>query len=148
MEYVEGEDLRQALFKAAQDPDSGSALPPDPALQSGDVLCQGTTSVVPQQPRNKGWALAPAGCFSVPRALAIARGIAQGLGAAHAKGIVHRDVKPENILLAGGHGAPETPKLLDFGIAALEACVTAVTRTRGLLLTPPYAASPIAGGAP
>jgi serine/threonine-protein kinase len=51
-----------------------------------------------------------AGAFPVERALAIARGIAQGLGAAHAKGIVHRDVKPESILLAGGDGASETPR--------------------------------------
>jgi len=80
------------------------------------------------------------GAFSVDRALAIARGIASGLGAAHAKGIVHRDVKPENILLAIGHGAPETPKLLDFGIAAMKESATVASRTHGLLLTPPYAA--------
>lgn len=81
-----------------------------------------------------------AGPFSVERALYIARGIALGLGAAHAKGIIHRDVKPENILLASGHGAPETSKLLDFGIAAMKESITAASRTHGLLLTPHYAA--------
>lgn len=81
-----------------------------------------------------------AGAFPVERALAIARGVALGLAAAHAKGIVHRDVKPENVLLAGGNGAPETPKLLDFGIAAIQESATAISHTRGLLLTPPYAA--------
>jgi len=81
-----------------------------------------------------------AGAFPVERALAIAHGIAQGLGAAHAKGIVHRDVKPENVLLAGGDGTPKTPKLLDFGIAAIQERATAITRTHGLLLTQPYAA--------
>jgi serine/threonine-protein kinase len=81
-----------------------------------------------------------AGAFPVERALHIARGIALGLGAAHAKGIIHRDVKPENILLAGGHGKPETPKLLDFGIAAMKESATVASRTHGLLLTPPYAA--------
>jgi serine/threonine-protein kinase len=80
------------------------------------------------------------GAFPVERALFIARGIALGLGAAHAKGIIHRDVKPENILLASGHGASETPKLLDFGIAAMKETATTVSRTHGLLLTPPYAA--------
>jgi len=79
------------------------------------------------------------GAFPVERALAIARGIAQGLSAAHAKGIIHRDVKPENILLARGSGAFETPKLLDFGIAAMKESATAVSRTRGLMLTPEYA---------
>jgi serine/threonine-protein kinase len=79
------------------------------------------------------------GVLPVERALAIARGIALGLGAAHAKGIIHRDVKPENILLTGKDGAPETPKLLDFGIAAMKEGATTTSRTHGLMLTPPYA---------
>jgi serine/threonine protein kinase len=80
------------------------------------------------------------GAFPIERALHITRGIALGLGAAHAKGIIHRDVKPENILLAGGEGKPETPKLLDFGIAAMKESATVSSGTHGLLLTPPYAA--------
>jgi serine/threonine protein kinase len=80
------------------------------------------------------------GPFAVQRALAIARGIALGLGAAHETGVVHRDVKPENILLAGAGGPSETPKLLDFGIAAMKESTTIVSRTHGLMLTPPYAA--------
>ncbi len=86
-----------------------------------------------------------AGALPVERALAIARGIAQGLGEAHAKGIIHRDVKPENILLAGGNGAPEIPKLLDFGIAKLLAPESLshtlpVTRLQERILTPENAA--------
>jgi formylglycine-generating enzyme required for sulfatase activity len=80
------------------------------------------------------------GSWSVERALEIARGIALGLGAAHARGIIHRDVKPENILLAGAHGPMETPKLLDFGIAAMKESSAAVSRTRGMVLSMQYAA--------
>lgn len=92
---------------------------------------------MPKSPQKESGVLTPEGCFSIPRALSIARGIAEGLGAAHAKGIVHRDIKPENILLTSDN---ETPKLLDFGIAAMKESATAVSRTHGLLLTPPYAA--------
>ena len=61
-------------------------------------------------------ALVSRGPVPVRRALEIAREIAEGLSAAHAKGIVHRDVKPENVFLTkDGHA-----KVLDFGLARHE----------------------------
>jgi serine/threonine-protein kinase len=80
------------------------------------------------------------GGFGVPRALELAHGIVSGLAAAHAHGTVHRDVKPENVLLAHTADGRELPKVLDFGIAAMAESATQSNMTRGLLLTPDYAA--------
>lgn len=56
------------------------------------------------------------GPVPVRRALEIAREVAEGLAAAHEKGIVHREVKPENVFLTkDGHA-----KVLDFGLARHE----------------------------
>jgi serine/threonine protein kinase len=55
------------------------------------------------------------GPLDVPEVLRIGRQIAEGLAAAHAKGLIHRDVKPANVLIERGPHAPV--KLTDFGLA-------------------------------
>ena len=52
----------------------------------------------------------------IERSLGIARQVASALGAAHAKGIFHRDVKPENIYLVK-RGDADFVKVVDFGIS-------------------------------
>jgi serine/threonine protein kinase len=62
-----------------------------------------------------------AGAMKVPRALAIMRGVVAGVRAAHERGIIHRDLKPENIMLVEKDGQRDFVKLLDFGVARLDA---------------------------
>jgi serine/threonine protein kinase len=55
----------------------------------------------------------------VVRVASIGRQICEALGAAHDVGVVHRDVKPDNIFIARRPGEPEFVKVLDFGVAKL-----------------------------
>jgi tetratricopeptide (TPR) repeat protein len=57
--------------------------------------------------------------FSVARALHVARHVLSGLSHAHKAGIVHRDVKPENVMLVRHEGDADFAKLFDFGIVKL-----------------------------
>jgi serine/threonine protein kinase/tetratricopeptide (TPR) repeat protein len=59
------------------------------------------------------------GPMAPSRAIAILRQVCKGLAAAHEAGIVHRDIKPDNIVLTNKRGRPDTVKILDFGIAAI-----------------------------
>ena len=73
------------------------------------------------------------------RVFNIVRGVAEALGAAHAKRMVHRDVKPENILLAWTVET-EIAKVVDFGIVAMNDSVQRLTQTGRPMLTAEYAA--------
>jgi len=73
--------------------------------------------------------------------------VADGLAHAHLLGVVHRDLKPDNILLGTGTGPDETPtvRLTDFGIARV-VDAPALTTTGALLGTPNYLAPEVIGG--
>jgi tRNA A-37 threonylcarbamoyl transferase component Bud32 len=59
--------------------------------------------------------------FPVDRALHIAAQIADALQASHEQGVIHRDLKPDNILLINRDGTPDFVKVFDFGLAKLMA---------------------------
>ncbi len=75
------------------------------------------------------------GRLPLERVLNIMRQLAAALGAAHGVNVVHRDLKPQNILL----GSEDHVYVTDFGIAkTLESDRTSVTRTGAVLGTPLY----------
>jgi tRNA A-37 threonylcarbamoyl transferase component Bud32 len=96
------------------------------------------------------------GPLPAPRAARIGEQIAATLAAAHAAGIVHRDIKPGNVMITGPHpaGPPTSPdasreqvKVLDFGIARTPDGAT-LTQTASVLGTAPYMSPEQATGQP
>jgi serine/threonine protein kinase len=84
------------------------------------------------------------------RVLGLLDQIAAALDAVHGAGIVHRDVKAENILLTKGHDGRDLVKLVDFGLAALadaEKRGARLTKVGMVIGTPEYLAPECARGA-
>src|SRR5689334_4136382 len=81
------------------------------------------------------------GPIPVPEAIAIARQALAGLAHAHNQGIVHRDVKPANIMVSDEIGTGNHVRILDFGLARLRgSAATSVTQSSIVVGTPNYMA--------
>lgn len=91
------------------------------------------------------WHLRKTGPLDLRRSIAMCTQVAAGLRDAHAAGIVHRDIKPQNLFLHEPGGAPASWKILDFGVSRLEGGGN--TLTQNLLVgTPAYMAPEQARG--
>jgi len=94
--------------------------------------------------------LAEVGPLPEPRALDIAAQILAALSAAHAVGVVHRDLKPDNVFLTQVGERDDFVKVLDFGISKVLGAkreASALTQTGTLVGTPYYMAPEQARGA-
>ncbi|HOT09617.1 MAG TPA: protein kinase, partial [Polyangiaceae bacterium] len=87
------------------------------------------------------------GPLPATRAVRILLQAAAGIGAAHNAGVIHRDLKPDNIFLLNALGAEETVKLLDFGVAKV-AGAARITQTGIVFGSPHYMSPEQASGQP
>jgi serine/threonine-protein kinase len=83
--------------------------------------------------------------IGVKEAIALLLPIAAALCCAHERGIVHRDVKPSNVIVAET-SAGLRPKLIDFGLAMLVSSTTRITQDGVLIGTPAYMAPELTKG--
>ena len=80
-------------------------------------------------------------CLPLERVVHITRQAAEALSAAHQLGIVHRDFKPDNVMVSNKPGRPDWVKVVDFGIAkrsTIDPAEQLLTQVGAVLGTPQY----------
>jgi serine/threonine protein kinase len=92
--------------------------------------------------RDLGRMISSQGALSTDGAASLISEVADGLDAVHAAGLVHRDVKPANVLVGESHPGDDgsTAYLTDFGLAKLVASTTGLTATGEVIGTVDYMA--------
>ncbi|MDY0004550.1 MAG: serine/threonine-protein kinase, partial [Polyangia bacterium] len=78
------------------------------------------------------------GPFSLEQTARILGQVASALGEAHEQGVVHRDMKPQNIFLCRRRHQDDYVKLVDFGISKIQGAGSVLTQTNSLMGTPFY----------
>ena len=78
------------------------------------------------------------GRLSETETLAIVGQIASGLAEAHEQGVIHRDLKPQNIFLCKRRKGGDRVKIVDFGISKIQGSVSVLTAAFSLVGTPYY----------
>ncbi len=113
-------------------------------------LADGTTFIIMEYLRGQSLGRWSRTGVDLPRALAVLVQICDGLGAAHAVGVVHRDLKPDNVFVVPTSDGAEMVKLLDFGVAKLvnrdDEDVGFQTQAGSVIGTPAYMSPEQAGG--
>lgn len=127
MRYIEGEPLQHWLQASRADNAGTTAEEASRESFVQDLITPpSTTTLLP--------ARSVPGRTRLPRILAVFEEAARALHAAHESGVVHRDVKPGNILVTRDDHAV----ILDFGLAGDELADATLTRTGDLFGTPAY----------
>jgi serine/threonine protein kinase len=114
-----------------------------------DVAADGSPFLVMEylEGRSLGQLLAEEGPLPVPRAAGALLQVCRGLEVAHAAGILHRDLKPDNLFVVRRADGSERVKILDFGIAKLMYSAEPLPiQTGGAIGTPFYMAPEQARG--
>lgn len=113
-------------------------------------LGDGTAFIIMELLRGQSFGKWARSGVDLARALAVLVQICDGLGAAHAVGVIHRDLKPDNIVVIPTADGTELVKLLDFGVAKLtrrhDGDASYDTQVGALVGTPAYMSPEQAGG--
>lgn len=142
-QYAADADFRDRFQREAQ---SAASLSHPNVVQIYDVGAHDSTHFIVMeyvQGRNLKEILRESGRLPIPTAVYIAQQVCRALAAAHRKGIIHRDVKPHNILVTDENHV----KVTDFGIARAASAVT-VTQTGTILGSVHYVSPEQARGRP